>query len=102
MRISDWSSDVCSSDLKERLDFSCALFDRSGALIANAPHMPVHLGSMGDSVRVVMAREHSDRGIRDGDAYMLNAPYPGGTHLPAVTVTAPVFDAGELDRKSVV
>ncbi|MGE3729510.1 MAG: hydantoinase B/oxoprolinase family protein [Lysobacterales bacterium] len=85
-----------SVNIKERLDFSCALFDRGGALIANAPHMPVHLGSMGDSVRVAMAREHSARGVRDGDAYMQNAPYHGGTHLPDVTVIAPVFDAGEL------
>ncbi len=85
-----------SVNIKERLDFSCALFDRGGALIANAPHMPVHLGSMGDSVKAVMARESSARGIRGGDAYMLNAPYHGGTHLPDVTVIAPVFDDGEL------
>ena len=85
-----------SVNIKERLDFSCALFDQTGALIANAPHMPVHLGSMGDSVKAVMGRARSDRGIRDGDAYMLNAPYNGGTHLPDVTVIAPVFDAGEL------
>jgi len=85
-----------SVNIKERLDFSCALFDRGGALIANAPHMPVHLGSMGDSVKAVMAREHSARGVRDGDAYMLNAPYNGGTHLPDVTVIAPVFDGADL------
>jgi len=85
-----------SVNIKERLDFSCALFDRDGALIANAPHMPVHLGSMGDSVKAIMARETSARGICDGDAYMLNAPYHGGTHLPDVTVIAPVFVAGEL------
>ncbi len=85
-----------SVNIKERLDFSCALFDRTGALIANAPHMPVHLGSMGDSVKAVMRRGASVRGIRVGDAYMLNAPYNGGTHLPDVTVIAPVFDDGEL------
>ena len=85
-----------SVNIKERLDFSCALFDRSGALIANAPHMPVHLGSMGDSVKAVMGRATSARGIHDGDAYMLNAPYNGGTHLPDVTVIAPVFEGGEL------
>ncbi len=82
-----------SVNIKERLDFSCALFDRDGALIANAPHMPVHLGSMGDSVRAVMAARLADgRGMRPGDVYMLNAPYNGGTHLPDVTVIMPVFD----------
>ena len=82
-----------SVNIKERLDFSCALFDRDGALIANAPHMPVHLGSMGDSVRAVMAARQKDgRGLRPGDVYMLNAPYNGGTHLPDVTVIMPVFD----------
>ena len=83
-----------SVNIKERLDFSCALFDREGALIANAPHMPVHLGSMGDSVKAVMAARMGDRrGLRPGDVYMLNAPYNGGTHLPDVTVIMPVFDA---------
>ena len=83
-----------SVNIKERLDFSCALFDRDGALIANAPHMPVHLGSMGDSVRAVMtARQRDGRGMQPGDVYMLNAPYNGGTHLPDVTVVMPVFDA---------
>ena len=81
-----------SVNIKERLDFSCALFDADGHLIANAPHMPVHLGSMGDSVRTIKtAREASVRGIRPGDAYLLNAPYNGGTHLPDVTVIMPVF-----------
>jgi 5-oxoprolinase (ATP-hydrolysing) len=81
-----------SVNIKERLDFSCALFDAEGHLIANAPHMPVHLGSMGDSVRAIKsAREASARGIRPGDAYLLNAPYNGGTHLPDVTVIMPVF-----------
>ncbi|EJL33887.1 N-methylhydantoinase B/acetone carboxylase, alpha subunit [Caulobacter sp. AP07] len=83
-----------SVNIKERLDFSCALFDRDGNLIANAPHMPVHLGSMGDSVRAIReARDADGRGMRPGDVYMLNAPYNGGTHLPDVTVVTPVFDA---------
>ena len=78
-----------SVNIKERLDFSCAIFDEEGNLIANAPHMPVHLGSMGESVRTVV-RENPD--IRPGDVYALNAPYNGGTHLPDVTVITPVFD----------
>jgi 5-oxoprolinase (ATP-hydrolysing) len=79
-----------SVNIKERLDFSCALFDAEGNLIANAPHVPVHLGSMGESVRRVM---EANRGrMRPGDAYMLNDPYRGGTHLPDVTVITPVFD----------
>jgi len=83
-----------SVNIKERLDFSCALFDRDGNLIANAPHMPVHLGSMGDSVRAIReARRGDGRGMKPGDVYMLNAPYKGGTHLPDVTVVMPVFDA---------
>jgi 5-oxoprolinase (ATP-hydrolysing) len=86
-----------SVNIKERLDFSCALFDRDGALIANAPHMPVHLGSMGDSVRAIRdGRLHDGRGLKPGDVYMLNAPYDGGTHLPDVTVVMPVFDAAGL------
>ena len=81
-----------SVNIRERLDFSCALFDRAGNLIANAPHMPVHLGSMGESVRTILSRRRTDgRGIRPGDAYVLNAPYDGGTHLPDVTVVMPVF-----------
>ena len=81
-----------SVNIKERLDFSCALFDREAHLIANAPHMPVHLGSMGDSVRAVAtARAADGRGLKAGDVYMLNAPYNGGTHLPDITVVAPVF-----------
>ncbi|OYU15747.1 MAG: 5-oxoprolinase [Alphaproteobacteria bacterium PA4] len=83
-----------SVNIKERLDFSCAIFDADGHLIANAPHMPVHLGSMGDSIRAVRgARADDGRGIRPGDVYMLNAPYNGGTHLPDVTVVMPVFGA---------
>ncbi|MBL24737.1 MAG: 5-oxoprolinase [Rhodospirillaceae bacterium] len=79
-----------SVNIKERLDFSCALFDVDGQLIANAPHMPVHLGSMGESVRAVMRNNEGE--IRPGDVYVLNAPYNGGTHLPDVTVVTPVFD----------
>jgi 5-oxoprolinase (ATP-hydrolysing) len=79
-----------SVTIKERLDFSCAVFDRRGQLIANAPHIPVHLGSMGESVRVIMAQNQGR--MRPGDVYALNAPYNGGTHLPDVTVITPVFD----------
>ena len=79
-----------SVNIKERLDFSCALFDADGGLIANAPHMPVHLGSMGESVRVLMTRRADT--MRDGEVYVLNDPYNGGTHLPDITVVTPVFD----------
>jgi 5-oxoprolinase (ATP-hydrolysing) len=79
-----------SVNIKERLDFSCAIFDRDGNLVANAPHMPVHLGSMGESIKTVI-RERADT-IKPGDVYALNAPYNGGTHLPDVTVISPVFD----------
>jgi 5-oxoprolinase (ATP-hydrolysing) len=83
-----------SVNIKERLDFSCAIFDHEGNLVANAPHMPVHLGSMGESIKTVM-RENAGR-MRAGDVYVLNDPYNGGTHLPDVTVISPVFDeAGE-------
>ncbi|TFW28935.1 hydantoinase B/oxoprolinase family protein [Massilia horti] len=79
-----------SVNIKERLDFSCAIFDADGNLVANAPHMPVHLGSMGESIKTVM---HANAGkMRPGDVYMLNDPYNGGTHLPDVTVISPVFD----------
>jgi 5-oxoprolinase (ATP-hydrolysing) len=87
-----------SVNIKERLDFSCALFDREGALIANAPHIPVHLGSMGDSIRIVIEARgegRDGRGMKPGDAYVLNAPYRGGTHLPDVTVIMPVFASEE-------
>jgi 5-oxoprolinase (ATP-hydrolysing) len=77
-----------SVNIKERLDFSCALFDAEGSLIANAPHMPVHLGSMSESIRTVIAR---NPGMRGGDVYVLNDPYHGGTHLPDVTVVTPVY-----------
>lgn len=77
-----------SVNIKERLDFSCALFDAAGNLIANAPHMPVHLGSMSESIKTVIARNPD---MRAGDVYVLNDPYHGGTHLPDVTVVTPVF-----------
>ena len=77
-----------SVNIKERLDFSCALFDAEGSLIANAPHMPVHLGSMSESIRSVIAR---NPGMQNGDVYVLNDPYHGGTHLPDVTVVTPVY-----------
>jgi 5-oxoprolinase (ATP-hydrolysing) len=82
-----------SVNIKERLDFSCALFSAEGALIANAPHMPVHLGSMGESIRTVVERNRGR--MRPGDVYALNDPYHGGTHLPDVTVITPVFLDGE-------
>ena len=78
-----------SVNIKERLDFSCAVFDAHGSLVANAPHMPVHLGSMDRSVETVIRLNPH---IRPGDVYMLNAPYNGGTHLPDITVCTPVFD----------
>jgi len=82
-----------SVNIKERLDFSCAVFDGEGELIANAPHMPIHLGSMGASVQRIHAANAGR--MRPGDVYMLNDPYNGGTHLPDITVVTPVFnDAG--------
>jgi 5-oxoprolinase (ATP-hydrolysing) len=81
-----------SVNIKERLDFSCAIFDAEGGLVANAPHMPVHLGSMGDCVTAIM-RKHP--AMAEGDMFVTNAPYDGGTHIPDVTVVAPVFVAGE-------
>jgi 5-oxoprolinase (ATP-hydrolysing) len=89
-------STATSVNIKERLDFSCALFDAGGALIANAPHIPVHLGSMGESIRTIIDSRgggRDGRGIRRGDAYVLNDPYRGGTHLPDITVIVPVFYA---------
>jgi 5-oxoprolinase (ATP-hydrolysing) len=80
-----------SVNIKERLDFSCALFDADGNLIANAPHIPVHLGSMGESIKVII-RENAGR-MHQGDVFMLNDPYHGGTHLPDITVITPAFDA---------
>ncbi|HPZ56707.1 hydantoinase B/oxoprolinase family protein [Ottowia sp.] len=83
-----------SVNIKERLDFSCALFDAEGNLIANAPHMPVHLGSMGESIKTVIARNRG--AMQRGDVFVLNDPYHGGTHLPDITVITPVYlDGGE-------
>ena len=91
-----------SINIRERLDFSCAIFDGEGRLVANAPHMPVHLGSMGESVRTILRQRgygadglpRDGRGLCRGDAYALNAPYDGGTHLPDITVIMPVFVEG--------
>ncbi|WP_316013289.1 hydantoinase B/oxoprolinase family protein [Roseobacter sp. HKCCA0434] len=83
-----------SVNIKERYDFSCAVFDSEGNLVANAPHVPVHLGSMSDSVRSVIATAGAD--LAEGDAWMLNSPYRGGTHLPDITVITPVFVDGRL------
>ncbi|MBS0579999.1 MAG: hydantoinase B/oxoprolinase family protein [Proteobacteria bacterium] len=80
-----------SVNIRERLDYSCALFDSDGGLVANAPHMPVHLGSMGASVRAVLAAQPC---LRRGDAWLINSPYHGGTHLPDMTVVTPVFMGG--------
>jgi 5-oxoprolinase (ATP-hydrolysing) len=86
-----------SVNIKERLDYSCALFDSAGGLVANAPHMPVHLGSMGTTVRTVIANHRG--AMRPGDAWLLNSPYHGGTHLPDMTVVMPVFlGAGSAPR----
>ncbi len=85
-----------SVNIRERLDFSCALFDAAGNLIANAPHIPVHLGSMGDSVRAILNGFGAQ--LRPGDAWLINSPYAGGTHLPDITVISPIFseDSGTL------
>ncbi len=84
-----------SVNIKERLDFSCAIFDPHGALIANAPHIPSHLGSMGESITTVVKEREGK--VKPGDAYILNAPYNGGTHLPDVTIIKPIFSSdGEL------
>ena len=84
-----------SVNVKERLDFSCAIFDNQGDLVANAPHMPVHLGSMGASVKAVI-REHGTN-IHPDDVFITNAPYNGGTHLPDVTVISPVFNQAKTN-----
>ena len=89
-----------SVNMKERLDFSCAIFDAAGNLIANAPHMPVHLGSMGESIRTVIQRNRG--GMRPGDVYVLNDPYNGGTHLPDVTVVTPVFLEGSDSEDDII
>jgi 5-oxoprolinase (ATP-hydrolysing) len=85
-----------SVNIRERLDFSCALFDADGRLVSNAPHMPVHLGSMGESVRSVI--EHRGARLADGDAIMLNSPYNGGTHLPDITVVTPWFAGADAPQ----
>ncbi len=84
-----------SVNIKERLDFSCAVFDKTGGLVSNAPHMPVHLGSMGASVKTVIGQNPD---MRPGDVFVLNAPYNGGTHLPDITVVAPVYDESQTTR----
>jgi len=81
-----------STNIKERLDFSCAVFDRDGGLVANAPHIPVHLGAMGETVRALLA----DRAMIDGEVWLTNDPYRGGSHLPDLTVITPVFRDGAL------
>jgi 5-oxoprolinase (ATP-hydrolysing) len=98
-------STATSVNIKERLDFSCAIFDAEGALIANAPHIPVHLGSMGESIRRIIDTRgggQDGRGIRRGDAYVLNDPYRGGTHLPDITVIVPVFYGDEAQPSAFV
>jgi 5-oxoprolinase (ATP-hydrolysing) len=85
-----------SVNIKERLDFSCALFDAAGRLVANAPHVPVHLGSMGSSVRAIIERRGPD--VRPGDVYALNDPFAGGTHLPDITVATPVFGSCDFPQ----
>ena len=86
------SNTAQSVNIKERLDFSCAVFDSKGELVANAPHMPIHLGSMDRSVETVIRLNEGK--LKPGDVHMLNAPYNGGTHLPDITVITPVFDEG--------
>ena len=87
---------AASVNIRERLDFSCAVFDAAGGLVANAPHIPVHLGSMSASIRaVISARSNDGRGMKPGDIYMLNAPHAGGTHLPDITVISPIILPGE-------
>ena len=98
-------STATSVNIKERLDFSCAIFDASGALIANAPHIRVYLGSMGESIRTIIdtrGQGRDGRGIRRGDAYVLNDPYRGGTHLPDITVIVPVFYGDEAGPSAFV
>jgi 5-oxoprolinase (ATP-hydrolysing) len=82
-----------SVNIKERLDYSCAVFDGQGGLVANAPHIPVHLGAMGESVKAIVASRGQD--LRPGDAFLTNDPYHGGSHLPDITVVSPVFAPGE-------
>ena len=91
---------AASVNIRERLDFSCALFDRAGDLVANAPHVPVHLGSMSASVKTILTANAGK--IRPGDVFMMNDPFDGGTHLPDVTVITPVFDADGTEIDFVV
>jgi 5-oxoprolinase (ATP-hydrolysing) len=89
---------AASVNIKERLDFSCALFDKNGELVANAPHIPVHLGSMSESIKVVIS---NNQNMKRGDAFVLNTPYNGGTHLPDITIVKPVFiDAAATEKQS--
>ena len=83
-----------SVNIKERVDFSCAVFSKRGELIANAPHMPVHLGSMQQSVQSII--KNNKNAIHEGDSFALNAPYNGGTHLPDITIVTPVFIENKL------
>lgn len=85
---------AASVNIKERLDFSCALFDKQGDLVANAPHIPVHLGSMSESIKVVI---RDNQNMKNGDAFVLNTPYNGGTHLPDITIVKPVFISGGVN-----
>ncbi len=85
---------AASVNIKERLDFSCAVFDPGGDLIANAPHMPVHLGSMSESIKSIIRQNPH---MVPGEVFVMNAPYNGGTHLPDITVIKPVFDQGQDD-----
>jgi 5-oxoprolinase (ATP-hydrolysing) len=82
-----------SVNITERLDFSCAIFDRHGNLVANAPHIPVHLGSMGECVKALIRRQFNE--MQAGDVYLINSPYNGGTHLPDITVVTPMFCSSE-------
>ncbi|MEH6450970.1 MAG: hydantoinase B/oxoprolinase family protein [Oleispira sp.] len=88
---------AASVNIKERLDFSCALFDKNGELVANAPHIPVHLGSMSESIKVVI---NNNPNMKPGDAFVLNTPYNGGTHLPDITIVKPVFMNANDDNKN--
>ena len=83
-----------SVNIKERLDFSCAIFNQQGQLVANAPHIPVHLGSMGESVQALLASQQGN--MQAGDVFLLNSPYQGGTHLPDITVVTPVFEQQQV------
>ena len=93
------SKTALSTNVKDRLDFSCAVFDADGDLVANAPHIPVHLGAMGDCVKCLiadLAQNGGSAAMRPGEVYVTNDPYRGGSHLPDVTVITPVFDERDL------